>query len=193
MYMGYCNLQCADGAAGLGFRGVSLYNAKKYSDNTRGTFPGALMKTHRYADLDCFIPVLASTDKWQAISELLGSLTTEGLVRDPDLALQDILDREHTLSTGMTHGLGLPHARTQAVSRRCVALGLCRAGIEFDTIDGLPVHVIFLELSPLHGVWPHLEYLADLARAYSDPLWRSELESCTNLAGARRVLERLSS
>jgi mannitol/fructose-specific phosphotransferase system IIA component (Ntr-type) len=146
----------------------------------------------KYHELDCFIPVIASTDKWQVISELTGTLTDAGLVHDPDLAIHDLIDREQSLSTGMTQGLAIPHARTRSVSRRCVALGLSKEGLGFDSIDGLPAHVIFLELSPLRGVWPHLEYLADLARAYSNPVWRSELESCTNLARARKVLERMS-
>ena len=56
----------------------------------------------------------------------------------------------------------------------------------------MPARVIFLVLTPVTGVWPHLEYLADLARAFSDPDWRTELLSCTDLYGARRVLERMS-
>jgi len=144
----------------------------------------------RYAPLDAFVPILASTDKWQAIEELVGALEPLGLVRDGALALRDLLDRERSLSTGMTDGLAIPHARTRSVTRRCVALGLSPAGMDFDSIDGRPAHVVLLALTPKTGAWPHLEYLADLARAYSDPVWRAELASCGSLEEARAVLQR---
>jgi mannitol/fructose-specific phosphotransferase system IIA component (Ntr-type) len=155
----------------------------------RNPFPEFSVKA-KYAELDCFIPAIASTDKWQAISELVGALSAAGLVQNQELAMHDLLDRERALSTGLIEGLAIPHTRTGAVSRRCVALGLSKQGLEFDSIDGRPSHVVFLELSPLRGAWPHLEYLADLARSYSNPAWRSELESCASLARARQVLER---
>ena len=142
-------------------------------------------------NIDGFIPEIAAQDKWDVIRELVSPLLAGNLVSDPELALSDLFARENSLSTGMTQGLAIPHARTDAVTRRCVVLGLSRKGIDFDSIDGSPSTIFFLTLTPAAGSWPDLERLAALSSAFSDRQWRQALLECDSMEQAVGVLERL--
>lgn len=150
------------------------------------------MKSSNSIDIDGFIRIADGRDKWQTISDLSGILIEAGLVDDTEIALRDLLERERSLSTGMTDGLAIPHARTRTVTRRCAALGVSDGGVDFDSIDGEPARLIFLVLTPVDGTSSHLEYLSRVATASSDPTWRSALEACGSLAEARSVLIRMS-
>ncbi|MBN2586612.1 MAG: PTS sugar transporter subunit IIA [Candidatus Fermentibacteraceae bacterium] len=62
--------------------------------------------------IDSFIPEITSSGIWEVIRELASSLEVAGFVSDPDTALSDLFYRERSISTGITQGLAIPHART---------------------------------------------------------------------------------
>jgi PTS system fructose-specific IIC component len=142
--------------------------------------------------IDSFIPEIRSSEKWEVIRELTSSLVEAGFVSDPETALSDLFYRERSMSTGITKGLAIPHARTGSVSTRRTALGLSRNGIDFDSIDGALSRVFFLILTPSTGNWPDLDCLALLSGAYSDPKWRESLLSCSSMDEVVKVMERLN-
>ena len=93
------------------------------------------------------------------------------------VALKALLDREQVSSTGIGNGISIPHARTDVVPEIAGLVGVSKAGVEFHSIDGQPVHVVLLVLSPRSGskgsittVLPkdspadHLNTLASIAR-----------------------------
>jgi len=105
-------------------------------------------------------PVLSCLD-WQHVSLDVGSGTKEeiidrllalcirsGAVTAPEEARAALLARERKMSTGMEHGIALPHARTEAVSRLVCAVGISRVGADFDSIDGLPTRIFVMVLVP---------------------------------------------
>jgi len=112
---------------------------------------------------------LKATDKYQAIEELLDLLVRAGKVKDRELALKDLIEREQYLSTGLENGLAVPHAKTDAVDTVLLAFGLSRQGIEFESVDGKPAHFIFLVLSPRETSGPHIRILAQITRMFKDP------------------------
>jgi len=112
-------------------------------------------------------PRLTAGDKRAAIEELLDLLVQCGAVSDRETALADLLAREAKMSTGMEQGLAIPHAKSHAVTKLTVALGLAPEGIEFQSLDGRPAQVIFLVLSEVGSRGPHIECLAEIARVYS--------------------------
>ncbi len=146
------------------------------------------MKKQSCPDLDAFLPDMRASSKWEAISELVASLGAAGLVSNPGIAIEDIETRERSLSTGLTSGIALPHARSSAVTRRCCAVGISRGGIEFDCLDGMPAHIVFMVLSTHSTSGPHLECLAEISIALSDQDRRRRMIEAVDLQTARNAL-----
>lgn len=133
---------------------------------------------HRILDSRCIIPNLRSKTKNEVIEELLEVLNRNGMISDRDAALDSILEREQSMSTGMQHGVALPHGKTDAVSRITVAIGLSRHGIDFQSIDGEPSKIFVLILSPLNTGGPHIQFLASLSALLNSPEARDALLAC---------------
>lgn len=110
------------------------------------------------------IPSLQSTTKDAVINELLKRLTDEGLVSNPELAHEDIMARERSMSTGMQFGVAVPHARTTAVKHLVCAIGIQPAGIDFDSLDGEPTTIVVLTLSPRNAATPHIQFMATISK-----------------------------
>lgn len=115
------------------------------------------------------------TKKDEAIRELIDLLTAAGDLKDPEQAYQDVLSRETYLSTGMEHGLAVPHAKTDAVDEMTVAFGLHKAGLDFNALDGQPTHFIFLVVSPRATSGPHIQVLARISRVIKSESVRERL------------------
>ncbi len=112
---------------------------------------------------------LKGRSKYEVIAELLDLLVTSGKVGDRERALQDLIEREEYLSTGLERGLAVPHAKTPAVDHLVLAFGLSREGVDFESNDGKPAHFIFLLLSPVDTSGPHIKALAQITRNFSNP------------------------
>ncbi len=122
-------------------------------------------------------PRLFAATKQGAIAELVGVLAENGLVADRERALQAVLDRELGLSSGLEHGVAIPHARTDAVTRLVCAVGLKREGIAFDSMDGKPARIVALVLAPEAAATPQLQLIAQLCRLL-DERGRAALLAC---------------
>jgi len=131
---------------------------------------------------------LKATDKTGAIRELVELLARAGLLEDKEIALKDILARESRMSTGMEMGLAIPHARTRATENLTVAAGLAPNGIDFGSLDGKPARAIFLVLSGPESSGPHIECIAEIANAYSNPEVREQLLKASSAEEFIRVL-----
>ena len=118
---------------------------------------------------------LEGHNKKQVIRELLQALYRTGKITDVNQALNDVMARESHLSTGMENGLAVPHAKSDAVKELCVAFGLHHEGLEYESLDGKPVHFIFLVLSPRDTSGPHIQALARISYTLKEKRIRDEL------------------
>lgn len=118
---------------------------------------------------------LAATTKQGVIEELLDLLAADGQVIDAQVALQAVLQREKTRTTGIGGGVALPHGKCPAVRDLVMAVGASGEGIDFDSMDGKPVTVVMLLLSPLDKTGPHIQALARLSRLLSVDAFRKRL------------------
>jgi mannitol/fructose-specific phosphotransferase system IIA component (Ntr-type) len=112
---------------------------------------------------------LRSPDKEAAIADLLDLLVAAGQVRDRQSALSAVLEREGKMSTGMQHGIAIPHGKSDAVTGLVAALGVHRRGVEFQSLDGKPTHIVVVTISPPDLPGPHVQFLAELGRLLADP------------------------
>lgn len=123
----------------------------------------AARKISKVLTSDGIIPRLRAETKEQAIDELLEALDKQGKIDDLEQARADVMAREKQMSTGLTDGLAVPHAKTRGVSDMVVALGIKPEGIDFQSLDKKPTHVIFLVLSRPDTMGPHLQCLAEIS------------------------------
>ena len=122
-------------------------------------------------------PRLQATDKAGVIAELVELLRANGLVREPAAALRAVLEREQGFSSGLQHGIAVPHARTDVVDRLVCAVGLKPEGVAFDSLDDKPARIIVLALAPLHAAAPQLQFLAAVSQTLNDQ-GRTALLAC---------------
>ena len=111
---------------------------------------------------------LESQDKEEAFEELLSLLVHAGKIQDFDEALNALLERESQQSTGIGEGLGVPHGRLPNLDGIVGAMGISKDGVEFESIDGQPVHVVFLLLAEQGKPGETLQVLAEFARLFSN-------------------------
>ncbi|MDR0308027.1 MAG: cation:proton antiporter [Chitinispirillales bacterium] len=133
---------------------------------------------HRTLDLRCIIPSLKAAAKQEVIEELIDVLYRNGIVQDKESAFDAVMERENSMSTGMQHGVALPHGKTDSVNRITIAIGLSRRGIDFHSIDGELSNIFVLILSPLHAGSPHIQFLASLSALLNSPEVRARLMKC---------------
>jgi fructose-specific phosphotransferase system IIA component len=111
---------------------------------------------------------LQGENKYQVIEELLDVLVKSGNIQDRETCLQDLVEREQYLSTGLENGLAVPHAKSSATTELLVSFGLSRKGLDFDSLDGKPAHFIFLVVSPRDTSGPHIKILAQITRNFRE-------------------------
>jgi fructose-specific phosphotransferase system IIA component len=109
------------------------------------------------------VPLSAQT-KNAVIEELLEVLVGAGKVGDAQAAIDALMQRESLGSTGLEHGIAVPHAKTEAVGSLVVAIGVSPGGVDFQAMDGEPSKLFFLMLAPPDQSGPHIEALSEIAR-----------------------------
>lgn len=106
------------------------------------------IRLSEFFEEDLFIPALASTDKNGVLRELVDALVRSQRIREGDILFQMLEQREHLGSTGIGRGVAVPHGRSLAMTRLAVVFGRSEGGVEFDALDGKPVHLFFLTVAP---------------------------------------------
>ncbi|MCX6835232.1 MAG: CBS domain-containing protein [candidate division Zixibacteria bacterium] len=106
---------------------------------------------------------LRARTKDEAVLELLELITSEGISLDLVKILQSIREREEIESTSYGRGFAFPHARTDAVSEMYILIGVARHGLEDRTVDGIPVYVVCLLLTPSTIAKLYLQTLSGMA------------------------------
>jgi fructose-specific phosphotransferase system IIA component len=134
------------------------------------------------------VPVL-SRDKQSVITELVDLLNANKLLHDRDVALQSVLAREQTRSTGIGGRIAIPHGKSNAVNDLVVGMGIAQKPIEFDSIDGRPVTIIILLISALDKTGPHIQALATISRLMLDEEFKQRLEMAGSPQEAYKLLQ----
>ncbi|TVQ60767.1 MAG: PTS sugar transporter subunit IIA [Phycisphaerales bacterium] len=107
---------------------------------------------------------LAATDKKSAIFELVDTLRAAGKVSDAPQLKEAVWAREQARSTGIGHGLAIPHGKSTCVRDLAMAIGKPAEGMDFSSIDQKPVRLIVLLASPVDRTSDHIQALAKISR-----------------------------
>lgn len=114
-------------------------------------------------------PDLAGVTLGEALAEMAGGLARAGVVSDGADLTRRLIERERMGSTGLGGGLAIPHCKLREISDVVLAVGVSHRGIDFGAADGLPVHLVFLVLSPADAPALHLQALARISRVIRLP------------------------
>ncbi|MDG2292640.1 MAG: PTS sugar transporter subunit IIA [Phycisphaerales bacterium] len=126
---------------------------------------------------DAITTDLTPTTRDKIIGELLDMLVSSGSVNKElrDEFLKAIIKRENRGSTGFGHGVAVPHIKHGKIDSMAVAIGVCKDGIDFNALDGQPVHCVFLLLSPEQRPAEHLEAMEAVFGNLSQDTFRNFL------------------
>jgi len=122
-------------------------------------------------------PNLQAADKKGVIEELVDLLIEAKKIDEKDRGklIKSLLNRESLGSTGIGQGIGIPHGKLEEARELVAAFGLSQKGVNFESLDGEPVHIFFLLVAPEDSTGPHLKALARISRLLKDKFFRNTL------------------
>ncbi len=136
------------------------------------------------------VPRLAAAEKFAAIRELVDFMAAGGAFPAParEPVLGAVYGRERFMSTGMEHGIALPHGVSEAVDDEVAAIGLSPQGIPFDSFDGRPAQIVILLVTPTQKAITRVRTLAEIARVVNERRVREALVKAETVEQAVDVL-----
>lgn len=135
---------------------------------------------------------LATKDRAEATRALAQRVVDAGRATDLGVLLEDLAAREAQMPTGLEGGIGIPHARSAAVTVPTLAFGRSAPGIDWGASDG-PAHLIFLIAVPAAGGDEHMRILAKLARKLVNPAFRASLLDAANAEAVVEIIAEVTS
>jgi PTS system fructose-specific IIC component/PTS system nitrogen regulatory IIA component len=138
-----------------------------------------------------FIKVdLAAEDKDEVFEELVDHfcMITNSAARED--ILTSLREREAKMSTGIEHGIAIPHGKTSAVERVFGVLGVSKNGIEYNSLDGKPVFLVMMILAPPVEAEKHLHLLQRMAEVLRNPDFYTDVLAATTPDAIYNVIKK---
>jgi len=118
---------------------------------------------------------LKSRTKKEVLVELSDVLSHGNTDIDRNNVIEVLLEREKLGSTGIGDGIAIPHGKLAGLEKLIISFGRSVTGVDFDSLDGKPVHIFFLLLAPENSAGQHLKALARISRMLKDVSFRESL------------------
>jgi len=130
------------------------------------TVEESVMKLTELVLQDAVIPNLQAVDKEDVIRKMVSSLKDCGAVSEEheEGIVDALMKRERLGTTGIGRGVAVPHTKHSSVNKLVCALGLVPDGVDFQALDGEPVYIVFLLVSPSDRPGEHLRGLEYISR-----------------------------
>ncbi|MGQ9659585.1 MAG: PTS sugar transporter subunit IIA [Thermochromatium sp.] len=135
--------------------------------------------------IECGLEIASKKRLLEILAELLAG---DHPRLQPEGVFEHLIERERLGSTGLGHGIALPHARMKNVNEAIGAFVRTAQGVDYDAADGQPVDLAFALLVPEAANEEHLQLLAHLASLFSDPTTRARLRKASSRAEILGVL-----
>lgn len=131
---------------------------------------------------ECVKVPLVAGDKRGVIEELVGLLASSGKVTDPAALRDAVWSREQTRTTGIGHGLAIPHGKSAGMRGLALAVGKPAHPLDFEAIDSKPVRLVVLLASPPDKTSDHIQALARISRLMTVEDFRNQIYAATDAA-----------
>ena len=119
---------------------------------------------HRLLRKNFMILHLKAKDKEGVLRELTNACYERGFIDDPEELFKTLIEREKIITTGIGRNVALPHARTNVVKKLHLIFAKSDTGIDYDSLDGKPVYLFFLFISPNRENKKYIKILAEISR-----------------------------
>ena len=128
------------------------------------------MKLNEFVVADAIVTDLQAASKEDAIRAMVTSLKSSGAIPEADEEgiISAILKREELGSTGIGNGVAVPHTKHPSVDRLVATVALSKTGVDFASLDGEDVFILFLLVSPPDRPGDHLRGLENISRHLRD-------------------------
>ena len=146
------------------------------------------MNVKRILTEEAILLNLQGTTKQAVIQEMIDFLVVKNRIEDRESAFKAVMDREQKMSTGMQHGVAIPHGKTNSVDRLVAMLAFKQEGIDFGSMDGKPTTIFLMTLSPLNQTGQHIQFLSEISQVLNDPVRREALLASKTVEDVLRVL-----
>ncbi|MCA6069530.1 MAG: PTS sugar transporter subunit IIA [Endomicrobium sp.] len=147
------------------------------------------MKIMDFLSRDAIVADLKATDKKSAIIELVDVLENTKKVKKTEEVINVVLEREKLGSTGIGQGVAIPHGKTDVLQEQMGVLGISRKGIEFNSLDGEIVHIIFLLVGPVEVTGQHLKALSRISRLFKDKFLRQAIRDAVTTEDVVKIIQ----
>ena len=149
------------------------------------------MKFCDFVSTEAIQAEMASVDKEGAIRELVGNLVDAGQIKSDDAngIVKAIMKREELGSTGIGRGVAVPHTKHPSVDKLVGTVGVSQGGVEFQSLDGEPVQLFFLLVSPPDRPGDHLRALENISRQLRDDMFCKFLKGSKTNKDIQTLLE----
>lgn len=151
------------------------------------------MRMSEFVVRDAILPSLSATTKEAVIRAMVESLREAGQFRGADTEdiVRAILKRELLGSTGIGRGVAIPHTKHASVDRLVGTLAVSPGGVAFESLDGEPVYIFVLLISPQDRPGDHLRALENVSRCLRDDAFVKALRAATTREEISQLLDRL--
>ena len=149
------------------------------------------MKFHEFVEFDAVRADLNAEEKEGVIQELVNALVESGSVNadQQESIVKAIMNREELGSTGIGRGVAVPHTKHPSVDKLVGTVGVSVEGVDFDSLDGEKVHLIFLLVSPPDRPGDHLRALENISRQLRDDTFCRFLKQSKSAEDIQQLLE----
>jgi PTS system nitrogen regulatory IIA component len=133
------------------------------------------MKILDILDKESIVTELKGVSKKQVLEELIEALLEKRPHLDRENLMRVLLERERLGSTGIGDGIAIPHGKLKDLDQLALSFGKSTRGVDFESMDGKPVHLFFLLVAPESCAGIHLRALAKIARLLKNGMVRKRL------------------
>ncbi len=120
---------------------------------------------------------LAGNSKEDIMNAIVDLVGRSPKVLDAEKVREAVFEREQIMSTGVGDGFAIPHGKTDAVSDIVAAFAVTAKPIDYESLDEKPVRLVFILVSKVNMVGPHIKLLSRISRLMNKPDFRNKLLS----------------
>ena len=131
---------------------------------------------------------LKGSTKEEIINELLDIMVAAKKIKDRASAYAAVIDRERKMSTGMKHGIAIPHGKSATIKDLVACIGISDKAIDFDSLDHEPCRIFIMTLSPVEKTGPHLQFLAEVSLLFKSSEKRLEILNADSADAVMKIL-----
>jgi len=145
------------------------------------------MKVHELLNIKYILTEFKSEHKDDVINELVDLLKGDERIIDLEEVRKCVFEREEKMSTGVGKGFAIPHGKTNSVTDILAAFGKSETPIEYNSLDGEPVHLIFLLVGKENLVAKHIKLLSRISRLMNNEEFRKKLINANSKESALKI------